>query len=58
MTDEQIDEIKKLITGTGELLKSLDPKTDEQWDAFQKLTAAHKQMRAIDLTHLVEFKHL
>jgi hypothetical protein len=54
MDINKVKEIQELTEQTAELLLNLKPKTGDEWDAMEKLQAAHKQLRSIDITELVE----
>ena len=40
--------IEKLNTTAGALLRAMEPRNAAEWEAMEKLTAAHKQLRTID----------
>lgn len=49
------DKVKQIQTQTidlGELITSINPVTPQDWDAFEKLVAAHKSMTKIDTDSL------
>jgi len=49
------DAVKKIQTQTidlAELIVSINPVTVKEWDAFEKLVAAHKSMTRIDTDSL------
>lgn len=54
MKQQNITQIQDLTKSMAQMLVEMEPKTAAEWDAMEKLTAAHKQMRSIDITGLVE----
>lgn len=47
----ELELIKRLGEVTGELSKlviDFKPETDAEWEALEKMTTAHKQLRSID----------
>ncbi len=57
MQDEIVKEIKEIEDITDQLAKMLvtiEPVTPVEWDAMEKMTAAHKQLSSIDTAELVE----
>ncbi len=54
MNKETVKEIVDLTGKLAGLLKSIEPGTPYEWDTWEKLTAAHKQLRSIDVAELVE----
>jgi len=52
-----VDKVKKIQTQTidlGELIVSINPVTDKEWDAFEKLVAAHKSLMKIETDALLQ----
>lgn len=47
-----VNAIEALRDGTGGLLNQLKAETPAEWEAFEKLTTAHKTLRSIDTTEL------
>lgn len=54
MERETIKQIEMLTRQLGELVVSLEPQNSQEWNAHDKVTAAHKQMRSIDIMTLAE----
>ena len=54
MQAEIVKEIQDLTTQLGNLVVGLEPKIGADWDAMEKLLAAHKQLRNIDIEGLIE----
>jgi hypothetical protein len=54
MKAEIIKQIEDLTKELGELVVNLEPTTPQAWDAMERLQAAHKQLRSIDIAELVE----
>ncbi len=54
MEKEIIEQINKLTKELGEVVVNLEPKNPAEWDAMEKMQAAHKQLRGIDILTLVE----
>jgi hypothetical protein len=51
-----ITKLNKLQTDLGELITTVSPDNDGEWEALEKMTAAHKQLRSIDRTPLSQQK--
>ena len=49
-----VKEIEDLTSQLAQIVVTAVPKTPADWDALEKLTAAHKQLRSIDILSLVE----
>jgi hypothetical protein len=49
-----IKEIESITDALGKILVTVEPKTPAEWDAMEKLQAAHKQMRGIEIAELTE----
>jgi hypothetical protein len=56
MHKTQIDRIMRLNNEMGELIKEIAPETAAEWDAMEKITAAHKQLRNIDIMSISQQK--
>jgi hypothetical protein len=54
MQNETINEIEEITKSLARLLVDIEPKTGAEWDAMERLQAAHKQMRSIEIAELVE----
>jgi hypothetical protein len=54
MESETIEEIKNLTGQLAKLVVSIEPVTPAEWECMEKLQSAHKQLRGIDMTELVE----
>lgn len=52
-----VDKVKKIQTQTielGELITDINPILDKEWDALEKLVAAHKNLMKIDTDGLLQ----
>jgi len=52
-----VDHVKQIQTFTidlGELIKKVNPVTETEWDAFEKMVSAHKNMTKIDTGELLQ----
>lgn len=52
-----VEAVKKIQTQTidlGELILSINPVTEKEWDAFEKLVGAHKNLMKIDSDGLLQ----
>ena len=56
MNKEQITQISLLTQEVGNMVKKLEPETSPEWEALEKLTAAHKQLRSIDIQAISQQK--
>ncbi len=56
MKPEQVEALNKLTDGLGKLVTDVKPDNDGEWEALEKMTAAHKQLRSIDRTPLGQKK--
>ena len=54
MKTELVKQIQDLTKELGALVVGLEPANPQEWDAMEKMQAAHKQMRSIELDALVE----
>ena len=54
MQDNLIKQLQEISTTLGKIIISVEPVTHQDWDAMEKMTAAHKQLRGIDMAELVE----
>ncbi|MDD5081746.1 MAG: hypothetical protein PHU08_00090 [Dehalococcoidales bacterium] len=54
MKDELVKQIQDLTAELGELVVGLEPKTPAEWEAMERMQAAHKQMRGIAIEELIE----
>ncbi len=54
MQQELIDRIKDITRELADTIDELKPKSPDEWDAKEALTAAHKQLRKIDADSLAE----
>lgn len=54
MQQEIVDEIKDITAKLAEVIDNLKPKNPADWEAKEALTAAHKQIRKIDVDSLSE----
>lgn len=51
-----IETLNKIQRELGELLTYVQPDNDGEWEALEKMTTAHKQLRSIDRTPLSQQK--
>ena len=51
-----IERLNKLQAELGELITTVVPDNDGEWEALEKMTTAHKQLRSIDRTPLGQQK--
>ena len=51
-----IERLNKLQNELGKLVTAVQPDNDGEWEALEKMTTAHKQLRAIDRTPLSQQK--
>lgn len=49
---KQAERIEELVKTTADLIVAVAPETSKEWQALEKLTAAHKQLRSIDTFEL------
>jgi hypothetical protein len=49
-----VKEIEGITANLGKMLVTIEPETEAEWEAMEKLQAAHKQMRSIEIIDLVE----
>jgi hypothetical protein len=54
MKDETVKEIVDLTGQLAKMLVTIEPVTPADWEAMEKMTAAHKQLRSIDIAELAE----
>jgi hypothetical protein len=54
MQQELADRIKDLTRELADTIDELKPRNPDEWDAKEALTAAHKQLRKIDVDSLVD----
>lgn len=52
MKQTQVDEMVETRDKLGSIIKGLEPEYDAEWEALEKLTAAHKTLRGIDCAEL------
>jgi len=46
--NDDIKQIETMTSDAGDLIKKLNPVTDAEWDAFNKLVDAHKNFQKVD----------
>ena len=51
-----IEKLNQLQADLGELIVTVNPDNDGEWEALEKMTTAHKQLRSIDRTPLSQQK--
>jgi hypothetical protein len=54
ITDDQIRQIQKIEVDIGEMIRQINPTLKREWQAFEKLVAAHKALRDIDTDALLQ----
>jgi len=52
MNPDQVKKLNDLSSELGKLITEVLPKNDGEWEALEKMTTAHKQLRSIDRTPL------
>lgn len=52
MEQTWIDRLNKIQGELGELVITVHPDNDGEWEALEKMTTAHKTLRSIDRTPL------
>jgi len=53
---EKVKQIQSQTVDLGELILSVNPVTDKEWDCFEKLVAAHKNLMKIDTDSLLQLE--
>ena len=56
MNPEQVDKLNELTNELGKLVTDVKPTNDGEWEALEKMTASHKQLRSIDRSPLGQQK--
>ena len=56
ISNDQVELIQTQTIDLAMLIMSLNPVSDREWDAFEKLVAAHKSMTRIDIENLYQFE--
>ena len=51
---DKVKQIQSAKVDLGELILSINPVTDKEWDAFEKLVSAHKNLMKIDSDSLLQ----
>ena len=51
-----VEKLNSIQTALGELITTVKPDNDGEWEALEKMTTAHKQLRAIDRMPLSQRK--
>jgi len=51
---EKVKQIQAQTIDLGELILSINPVTEKEWDAFEKLVSAHKNLMKIDSDSLLQ----
>ena len=54
MDKAKVDKLLKIRNDMGDLLAHLQPNVSAEWDCLEKLTSAHKTLRGIDATELLQ----
>jgi hypothetical protein len=54
MQSDLIQQLQDLTATLGKMIVSFEPTTPQDWEAMEKMQAAHKQMRSIDIAELIE----
>jgi hypothetical protein len=54
MQSDQVKKIEELTKEMGKLVTEIEPRKPAEWDAMEKLTAAHKQLRSIEIADLLD----
>ncbi len=51
---EHVKEIQRQTIDLGELILAINPVTEKEWDAFEKLVGAHKNLMKVDSDALLQ----
>lgn len=54
MEQEKVTKLQKIRNDLGELITRIKPEVAAEWDCLEKLTSAHKTLRGIDTTELLQ----
>ena len=54
MNPKQAEKLVEIRTQLGDLIVKAKPEHTVQWEALEKMTAAHKVLRSIDITELLQ----
>lgn len=49
-----VKEIQEITTQLAKILVGIEPANPQEWEAMEKMQAAHKQLRSIEIAELVE----
>jgi len=52
ISNDQVEQIQTQTIDLGDLILSMKPVTEREWNAFEKLVAAHKSLTSIDADSL------
>jgi hypothetical protein len=52
ITNEQVKKIETFTSDLGDFIKTINPVTDKEWDAFNKLVDAHKNLMKVPTDEL------
>ena len=52
MNPDQVKKLNELSNELGKLVTDVKPTNEGEWEALEKMTTAHKQLRGIDRTPL------
>ncbi len=53
MKSKHVKDLEGLTKELGEIITDIVPVTPSEWDAMEKMQAAHKQLRSIDISELL-----
>lgn len=54
MEKHLVDELVQIRNDLGQLVKAISPEVAAEWECLEKLTGAHKTLRSIDTTELLQ----
>ncbi len=49
-----VKEIQEITTQLAKIIVSIEPANPQEWEAMEKMQAAHKQMRSIEIAELTD----
>lgn len=52
ISNDHVKQTETLTSDLGDLIKNINPVTDKEWDAFNKLVDAHKNLMKVDTDSL------
>jgi hypothetical protein len=49
-----VKKIQEITTTAAEIIVGMEPATPAEWDAMERIQAAHKQLRSIEIAELID----